>query len=664
MEELFHNLHAWVGSHPEWAYVTVFLIAMGESMAVIGVVVPGVISLIGTGALIATGAIAFWPAFIAATAGGIAGDGVSYSLGRHFNQHIRELWPFSRYPQQLEWGVAFFDRYGGWSVALGRFAGPGRAIIPLVAGMMRMPPRRFYFANVTSAAAQTLAFFIPGMIFGASLKLAAEAALRLVILGLLLVGALWFTFRLARLVYRLLAPRASTWLQELLRWADLHPNMGRIAHALADPGHPDARALTGFAFLLMLASLLVGAITGLTLFGSPESALNQAALDLAQSLHNPLGDRLMVRLAALGEPAVILPMVAVVFVWLRWQGADRHGNYWLAAAAFPLVATPVLGALLAVPRPDLGLQLFLPWSFPSGPVLLATCVYGFLAVSIARGLAERQRWAPYALATTTVAAVAAARVYLGAEWLTGIVDSIALGLVWVAALGLAFHRHSRVALRSSLFGAVALSGLIAGFVFHGWITDDRNLANLTPQRPIEILAHDAWRTTDWARLPARREDISQRDLHPLTIQYAGDPAALAVALAGAGWAPVEQLDWGNAMRLLSPSLTLAELPVIPQVHDARHEALVLGRPAGSDNREILRLWPTQFKLDDGTPLWVGNVTHQHKKVLLDLIVFPATSPEEFALPTELAGGADYLTTNTVPGARTVLIESLPAAADP
>jgi membrane-associated phospholipid phosphatase len=372
----------------------------------------------------------------------------------------------------------------------------------------------------------------------------------------------------------------------------------------------------------------------------------------------------MVRLAALGEPAVILPMVALVFVWLRRQDAGRHGNYWLAAAAFPLVATPVLGALLAVPRPDLGLQLLLPWSFPSGAVLLATCVYGFLAVSIARGLAERQRWAPYALATTTVAAVAAARVYLGAEWLTGIVDSIALGLVWVAALGLAFHRHSRGALRSGLFGAVALSGLAAGFVFHGWITEDRNLANLTPQRPIETLAHDAWRATDWARLPDRREDLSQRDQHPLTIQYAGNPAALADALAGAGWAPVEQLDWGNAMRLLSPSLTLAELPVIPQVHDARHEALVLGRPAGADSREVLRLWPTQFKLDDGAPLWVGNVTRQHKKVLLDLIVFPATSPEEFALPTELVGGADNLTINTVPGARTVLIEALPTVADP
>ena len=151
-------------------------------------------------------------------------------------------------------------------------------------------------------------------------------------------------------------------------------------------------------------------------------------------------------------------MVLSVFAWLRWRGSVRHGYYWLAAAAFPLVATPVVGALLAVPRPDLGLQLILPWSFPSGPVLLATCVYGFLAVSVARGLAERQRWAPYALATTTIAAVAAARVYLGAEWLTSVVDSIALGMVWVAALGLTFHRHARFGLRAEALAGVAPSG--------------------------------------------------------------------------------------------------------------------------------------------------------------------------------------------------------------
>ena len=501
MEDLFNQILAWVGLHPRWAYVTVFLVALTESTAVIGVFIPGVILLVGTGTLITTGVIAFWPAFIAAVAGAIAGDGLSYSLGRHYNDHLRTMWPFSRYPESIDHGIAFFDRYGGWSVAIGRFAGPSRAIVPLVAGMLQMPPRRFYVANISSAIAQTIAFFIPGMVLGASLKLAAEAALRLMILGLLLVGALWLVFWLAHLMYRLLSPHASTWLQGLLRWADLHPTMGRIAHALADPQHPDARALTGLAFLLIAGALLVGAITGLTLFATPELGLNRAALDLGQSLHDPLGDRLMVGLAALGAPAVVLPMVLLVFVWLRWRGSVRHANYWLAAAAFPLIATPLIGALLAVPRPDLGLQLVLPWSFPSGPVLLATCVYGFLAVSVARGLGASHRWAPYAMATTTIAAVAAARVYFGAEWLTSVVDSVALGLVWVAGLGLAFHRHSRFELRAEVLAGVAVIGLAIGLGLHGWLAGDQDLARLTPAQRTVGIERAAWRDSAWAQLP-------------------------------------------------------------------------------------------------------------------------------------------------------------------
>lgn len=447
MEALFHQILDWVGQNPGWAYVAVFLVAMGESLAVLGMAVPGVIMLVGTGALIAAGAIGFWPAFFSATAGAIVGDGISYTLGRHFDQQVRVVWPFSRFPEQLQQGVEFFDRYGGWSVALGRFFGPVRAIIPLVAGMMRLPAGRFYFANITSAVAQTFTYLLPGMLFGASLKLAAEAAARLAVLGVALFAGVWLAAWLAHRIYALLAPHASALLQGLLRWADLHPDMGRVAHALADPDHPDAKTLTGLAFLLMLGFFLVGAVAGVALLGPADLALNRSALDLGQSLHTPLGDRVMAWLARLGDPLVVLPVLAVVFGYLRRRGKLRHAYYWLAAGGFAVVATPVLGALVRVQRPDLRLDLSLPWSFPSGPVLLATCVYGFLAVSLARGIPEQRRWIPYALASATVAAVAWARIYFGTEWLTDVIGSIALGLAWIAALGLAFRRHSSFDLR-------------------------------------------------------------------------------------------------------------------------------------------------------------------------------------------------------------------------
>ena len=171
------------------------------------------------------------------------------------------------------------------------------------------------------------------------------------------------------------------------------------------------------------------------------------------------------------------------------------------------------------------------------------------------------------------------------------------------------------------------------------------------------IARSDWHAAGWARLPHHREDLSQRNRHPLTIQYAGDPAVLAAALAASGWAPALVLDWENAMRLLSPSLPLADLPVVPQVHDRRYEVLVLTRPAGTDKREVLRLWPSRFRLDDGSPLWVGNVSRQRKDVLFDLVVLPATIAHEFDLPPELAAGTPGLATGSAPGTGIVLIES-------
>jgi membrane protein DedA with SNARE-associated domain len=628
MEALFHDLLAWVGHNPGWAYGVVFLVGMTESLAVIGVVIPGVIILIGAGALVAAGAIGFWPTFLAAVAGAIVGDGLSYSLGRHFDQRIRTTWPFSRYPEQLAQGEAFFQRYGALSVALGRFFGPIRAIVPVVAGMMRLPAPQFYVANVTSAFAQIFSYLLPGMLFGASLKLAAEAAMRLAILGLGLIASLWLAGWAIHRVYVVLSPHAGAMVSGLLRWADLHPHMGRVAQALADPDHPAARTLTWLAFLLVVGGFLAGVVAGGALLGPAELALNQAALDFGQSLHTPPADRLMALAARLGEPWALLPMVLGVFLFLRRDAGPDAARYWLAAGAFALIAAPLLGALLRVPRPDLGLDLILPWSFPSASVLLATCLFGFLAVITARGLPERFHWVPYAMAAGLVVGIVWARLYFGAEWLTDLIGSVGLGLVWIATLGLAFRRHSRADPHYGALLAVSAVTFAAGFVGFGWISGERELARFQPRPHLQTLAAEHWRSEGWRGLPRYREDLGRSGRHLLTFQYAGDPADLETNVEPLGWAHAEPLGWGNLLRLLSPSLPLKEMPVIRQVHDGHHEVLLMTRDPSPDRREVLRLWPTSYRLGDGRPIWVGNLTVQEKEIVINLLAFPVTTAVE------------------------------------
>ncbi|NNF95655.1 MAG: DedA family protein, partial [Halobacteria archaeon] len=257
---------------------------MAESLAFIGLIVPGVVIMFGIGALIAVDAISFTAAMAWAVCGAVTGDGMSFWLGRRYHSQLRGFWPFRRYPQSLDQGIAFFEKYGGKSVAFGRFYGPVRAVVPLVAGMLGMPVGRYLIANILSALAWAPAYLLPGMLFGASLKLASEVAFRLVLLIVLLAALGWFSIWLVRKIFLLLHPHARAIVQYILEWSQVHPRMGKIAAALADPNHPEGKGLSVLATLLILTMGLFTLILGTVLEGTILAEIDHQVLQGLQSL--------------------------------------------------------------------------------------------------------------------------------------------------------------------------------------------------------------------------------------------------------------------------------------------------------------------------------------------------------------------------------------------
>ena len=181
----------WVQNHPGLSGAVVFTIAAVESLAVVGILVPGVVFMLGIGALIGLGVLDLWATMFWAAGGAIAGDGVSYWFGRHFDKQLRSMWPFTKHPELIPRGEQFFHKHGGKSVLFGRFIGPIRPIIPAVAGIMHMNPYHFYFVNILSAIAWAPVMLLPGAVFGSSLHLASEVAGRLVVVLLILLGFVW-----------------------------------------------------------------------------------------------------------------------------------------------------------------------------------------------------------------------------------------------------------------------------------------------------------------------------------------------------------------------------------------------------------------------------------------------------------------------------------------
>jgi membrane protein DedA with SNARE-associated domain len=112
---------------------------------------PGTSILIVAGTLMSAGSLPYWPVLAGAIIGAVLGDSVSFWLGRRYGGGLCRVWPFTRNPDLLPSGMRFFAKHGGKSVFIGRFFGPVRAVVPLAAGVLRMPRGLFWLANVTSA---------------------------------------------------------------------------------------------------------------------------------------------------------------------------------------------------------------------------------------------------------------------------------------------------------------------------------------------------------------------------------------------------------------------------------------------------------------------------------------------------------------------------------
>jgi len=153
-----------IGTHRDWAAPIVFILAFGESLAFVSLLLPATAILFGVGGAIGATGIGFWPIWGAAVGGAILGDTVSYWLGYHYQHAIARLWPLSRNPDLLPRGEAFFRKWGTAGVFLGRFFGPLRSAVPLVAGICAMPTARFQFANVTSGLVWATGILAPGTI--------------------------------------------------------------------------------------------------------------------------------------------------------------------------------------------------------------------------------------------------------------------------------------------------------------------------------------------------------------------------------------------------------------------------------------------------------------------------------------------------------------------
>ncbi|MBM7516943.1 DedA family protein [Nocardioides nitrophenolicus] len=173
---------------PAWlAVVVVFLLPALESSVFLGFVFPGELALLLGGVVAGQGHVPVAAVAAAGIAGAAVGDSVGYVVGKRWGRRIlgSTVGRFVR-ADRLDKAEHALSRRGGWAVLIGRFTVALRVLVPGLAGMSRMPYRRFLLANLTGAVLWGGAMVAAGYLAGSSWQ---QVAHQISDAGLVLTGA-------------------------------------------------------------------------------------------------------------------------------------------------------------------------------------------------------------------------------------------------------------------------------------------------------------------------------------------------------------------------------------------------------------------------------------------------------------------------------------------
>ena len=446
-----------VGRLGHWGYLVIFLGAMLESAAFLGLVVPGESLVIVAGFFAAQGLLDIGDLIVLVAIGAIIGDSIGYEMGSRMGRPALEHYGarFGLGKARIERAEAFFRRHGGKAVFLGRFVGFARALVPFLAGSSRMPYRKFFPYNALGAALWSPAFLLLGYFLGAGWKTAerwigrASAIIGGIVLFIALLAWLW------RWAVRHEVEIKRHWahfLQKPRIDGLLHrfgPQIAFIRARLSPEGYLGLRLTVG-ATVLIGAGWLFGGVAEDVITGDPLTIVD---VDVSQWLHahaTPLLNQWMLAITHLHGIVAIGTYALLTALYLAW----KRDWYWLLCLSVTVPSGMAVNALTklafqrARPTFDDPILALTTYSFPSGHVAGTTLFYGVLAAML---MAKTSSWgwrvflvfAVFAL----VSLVALTRMYLGVHYLSDVIAAFAEALAWLALCLTGIHTFAEYRLK-------------------------------------------------------------------------------------------------------------------------------------------------------------------------------------------------------------------------
>jgi membrane-associated protein len=168
---LDQSLAALAAEHAGLMFAALFLVIFAETGLVILPLLPGDSLLFVAGTVAAASGIDVHLLVLTLVLAAVLGDSVNYGVGYYIGpkvlSHPRES-RLGRWckPEYMERTHRFYEKYGGFTIIIGRFVPIVRTFAPFLAGVGRMRYRKFLSYNVIGGAAWIGLLTYSGYLFG------------------------------------------------------------------------------------------------------------------------------------------------------------------------------------------------------------------------------------------------------------------------------------------------------------------------------------------------------------------------------------------------------------------------------------------------------------------------------------------------------------------
>ncbi len=613
MENYLHDINTYLQMHPHMGIIFAFIIALTESLPLIGTIIPGSITMTVIGILIGRGLIPGFTTLIWATLGALAGDTIGFYIGKYYNEGLLNVWPFKKHPTWLTKGEDFFKKHGGKSILIGRFVGPARSSVPLIAGLLKMPWGRFFLAAIPSAFLWAIAYMLPGVLIGAiSLELPKGMTTKFIIIGLVVIVFLWLIFWAIQRFFVFLASFFNRLINKTWDWLSHHHGSKFLIRLITNRNNPkDHHQLTliilaGISLLLFITVLLN------VIFQGSFTHLNQPLFHFLQSIRTHHADAVFVGITLLGDSPDIFVFGLIIVLGLMWKKQWRSVWHFLALLIITGACVYFLKWIIHSPRPS-GLAYQIPSSsFPSGHTTFSLAFYGFAAFLIAKQISRKWHWISYSTAATLIVLIGFSRLYLGAHWFTDILGSIFLGFTILLIVITSYRRYPPKPFATVYWFIFMVLALLIPWGAYTGARYNTMIKRYEYLWPTQTIYMNAWWTNPTKYLPVYRQNRFGNPIQPFNVQWADTIDNIKQNLKRQGWTIIHNTtDMKNALNRFASYKPEQHLPLFPQLY--RHQPAVLFVIKHVPKKQTiieLRLWSTGITFNNTeVPLWIGSINY-------------------------------------------------------